>query len=326
MPIISIIMPAYNVEGYIEKTIQLIQRQTFKDFELLIVDDGSSDNTYDLCKKYVAQDSRIKILHKDNGGVSAARNYGLDRITGQFMTFIDSDDWITDDYLQYLYSLILEKDDVQISMLVGKQVSEKSEILDVQETFHEVISAKEAIIRMLTRDVFTHENWGKLYRVDLWRNIRFPEDIIYDDLNTTYRVFAEADKVACGNAIKYSYVQRAGSLMHSKCSKRTLSVLDVVDDIAEYLVKRWPDIMPYAVDMQVQTYMKNLQMILNSGTKEFEIEEERILSCVRRNASLLLINARVPRNDKIKVLTLLINKRLFLWLYNLCDGNIKVVE
>ena len=114
--------------------------------------------------------------------------------------------------------------------------------------------------------------------------------------------------------------------MHSKCSKRTLSVLDVVDDIAEYLVKRWPDIMPYAVDMQVQTYMKNLQMILNSGTKEFEIEEERILSCVRRNASLLLINARVPRNDKIKVLTLLINKRLFLWLYNLRDGNIKVAE
>lgn len=326
MPKISIIVPAYNVEKYIEKSMSYIQNQTYGDFEVVIIDDGSDDKTGMICDNLAQKDSRFKVYHKSNGGVSAARNFGLEHITGTYMTFVDSDDWITEDYLQYLYDLITLQPDIDIAMTVGAEVSEDDLPVNIAETEHNIISAENAVRLMLLRKTYRHANWGKLYKTSVWKNVRFSENVIYDDYDTTYRVFANAKKVICGNSVKYSYVQRKGSLMHANCSEKTLTVLDVADNITDFLVKEWPESKVEALDMQIATYLKNMQAILNDGFDKFPAYQERIMQMVKSNAVIMLKSSCVPRNDKIKIIALCLSKHLFLKLYNMHDGTLKIKE
>lgn len=325
-PKISVIMPAYNVEKYILRSVRCIIGQTFTDYELIIIDDGSSDTTPQICDELESKYNNIRVYHKENGGVSEARNCGLDILTGDYLTFIDSDDLVAEDYLQYLYTLITRENNIDIAMTVGRQVNETEQPINIAETESRIISAAEAVKEMLKRRTYTHANWGKLYRSDLWKDVRFPVSVIYDDYDTTYRAFANAERVVCGNAVKYSYLQRTGSLMHAKCSKTTLTVLDVADEITEFISDRWPENQVYAVNLKVATYMKNLQAILNTGFDAFPQEQERIEKTVKDNANYILKARDVPRNDKIKIISLLISKKLFLGLYNRFDGDLKVKD
>ena len=326
MPKISVIVPAYNVEKYIEKSIGCLLKQTFKDFEVLLIDDGSTDLTAELCDKLASQDSRIKVYHKQNGGVSDSRNYGLDRMSGEFMTFVDSDDLISDDYLEYLYSLIIRKDNVQIAMTRGQAINEVDDPRPIAETENYFVSAEDAVRKMMLRQEFGHANWGKLYKSSLWDNVRFPIDVIYDDYDTTYRVFSLARNVVCGNACKYFYVQRRGSLMHAQCSERTLSVLDVADNITNFMIKTWPNCKIEAIDLQISTYLKNMQEILNTGFNSFPEYQKRIRKKVKDKAFLLIKSSRVPKKDKVKIISFLLGKKIFLTIYNLNDGNVKIKD
>lgn len=324
MPEITIIVPAYNVEKYIGKSMDCLKKQSFQDFEVVIIDDGSTDKTGSICDRLAEEDSRFKVYHKENEGVSAARNAGLDRVSGKYITFIDSDDWVTEDYLEYLLWLINLDEKAEISMTVGEKVNENDEPVDVAETMHEVLTTSDAVKRMLVRDTYTHANWGKMYKKSVWDNVRFPKHVIYDDYDTTYRAFANSTTVVCGNAVKYSYVQRNGSLMHAVCSEKTLSVLDVADNITEFLINTWPENAVYAKDIQIATYLKNMQAILNSGMGAFPTYQKRIITTIRKNAKALLLANETPRNDKIKIIAILLSKKIFISLYNWRDGDIKV--
>lgn len=123
-PLISVIVPAYNVEKFVEKCIDSILLQSFKDFEVLLIDDGAKDSTPEICDACANKDSRIKVYHKENGGLSDARNYGIDRMQGKYVTFIDSDDYVAPGYFEYLYSLITQEEGIQIA-ICGKKVSVK---------------------------------------------------------------------------------------------------------------------------------------------------------------------------------------------------------
>ncbi len=324
MPEITVIVPAYNVENYIEKSMNCLIKQSFQDFEVIIIDDGSSDKTGAICDKISEKDPRFKVYHKNNEGVSAARNDGLNHAKGNYITFIDSDDWVTEDYLEYLFELIKLDERAEISMTVGKAVNENEEPVNIAETKREVLQTSDAVKRMLVRDYYRHANWGKLYKKNVWHNVRFSKDVIYDDYDTTYRAFANSTLVICGNAVKYSYVQRNGSLMHACCSNKTLSVLDVADNITDFMIKIWPENAIYAKDLMIATYLKNMQAILNSGMDRFPVHQKRIITTVRKNAKELLLAKETPKNDKIKIIAILLSKRIFITLYNWRDGDVKV--
>lgn len=123
MPKISIIIPAYNVEKYLDKCMESILNQRFNDFEILLIDDGAKDSTPQICDKYASLDPRVKVYHKENGGLSDARNYGLDRMSGKYVTFIDSDDYVDLNYLGYMYDLLKEKK-AQIAIVQGQVILE----------------------------------------------------------------------------------------------------------------------------------------------------------------------------------------------------------
>lgn len=326
IPKISVIVPAYNVEKYIEKSIGCLLRQTFEDFEIILVNDGSTDSTGLLCDKLAKQDKRIKVYHKENGGVSDARNYALDRMTGEYMTFVDSDDLVTDDYLEYLFGLITEYDNAEIAMTRGKLISEKDIPQEIPETYRCVLNTEEAVRRMMIRQEYGHANWAKMYKSSLWKSVRFPIDVIYDDYYMTYRVFAKSSKVACGNACKYFYVQRNSSLIHAPCTPKTLSSLDVADNVTDFLIKTWPKNKAEAIDLQIASYLKKMRAILNTGFNSYPEYQERIIKKVRENAWFLLKSSRVPYRDKVKILSLLLGKRIFLTIYNLNTGSIPVED
>ena len=238
-PLISVIVPAYNVEKFIGKCIDSILRQSFKDFEVLLIDDGAKDSTPEICDACAKKDSRIKVYHKENGGLSDARNYGIDRMQGKYVTFIDSDDYVDSGYFEYLYGLITQEEDIQIAICGKKSVREDENASPDPETFHEIITGERAVQKMLCGHGSGHSAWGKLYSANLWKTVRYPKGKIYEDYATTYRVMALVDKAAWGNAAMYFYVQH--SLVSMNMWGLTPDFLDVLENgFKEFFEKEVP--------------------------------------------------------------------------------------
>lgn len=322
-PLISVIVPAYNVEKFIGKCIYSILRQSFKDFEVLLIDDGAKDSTPEICDACAKKDSRIKVYHKENGGLSDARNYGIDRMQGKYVTFIDSDDYVDSGYFEYLYGLITQEEDIQIAICGKKSVREDENASPDPETFHEIITGERAVQKMLCGHGSGHSAWGKLYSADLWKTVRYPKGKIYEDYATTYRVMALVDKAAWGNAAMYFYVQHIESIMHQKCSRRSLSLVDIADEETEFIVKKWPALKQEALARKVTSELKCLQNILNAKNEEFDDYKQKIVEDVRRHKGELLASKKVALKTKIKIIALLLGERTFGFIYNLNDGDKK---
>ena len=322
-PLISVIVPAYNVEKFIGKCIDSILRQSFKDFEVLLIDDGAKDSTPEICDACAKKDSRIKVYHKENGGLSDARNYGIDRMQGKYVTFIDSDDYVDSGYFEYLYGLITQEEDIQIAICGKKSVREDENASPDPETFHEIITGERAVQKMLCGHGSGHSAWGKLYSANLWKTVRYPKGKIYEDYATTYRVMALVDKAAWGNAAMYFYVQHIESIMHQKCSRRSLSLVDIADEETEFIVKKWPALKQEALARKVTSELKCLQKILKAKNEEFDDYKQKIVEDVRRHKGELLASKKVALKTKIKIIALLLGERTFGFIYNLNDGDKK---
>ena len=322
-PLISVIVPAYNVEKFIGKCIDSILRQSFKDFEVLLIDDGAKDSTPEICDACAKKDSRIKVYHKENGGLSDARNYGIDRMQGKYVTFIDSDEYVDSGYFEYLYGLITQEEDIQIAICGKKSVREDENASPDPETFHEIITGERAVQKMLCGHGSGHSAWGKLYSANLWKTVRYPKGKIYEDYATTYRVMALVDKAAWGNAAMYFYVQHIESIMHQKCSRRSLSLVDIADEETEFIVKKWPALKQEALARKVTSELKCLQNILNAKNEEFDDYKQKIVEDVRRHKGELLASKKVALKTKIKIIALLLGERTFGFIYNLNDGDKK---
>ena len=227
MPTISVIVPVNNVEKYIHCCIDSILNQTYRDFELILVDDGSPDNCSSICDEYAAKDDRIVVIHQENGGLSAARNAGIDwafaNSDSEWLTFIDSDDLIHEEYLRSLYNAALEYD-TQLSQCGSQDFHHEEEICT-----SEVIRFSAAT----PSDVFLYTNSivsvQKLIHKSLMHNIRFPIGKLHEDQHTTWRVIFAANKIAVTDAKLYYYRLRENSIMHSPYSLKRQDVLEAFE-------------------------------------------------------------------------------------------------
>ncbi|WP_318505185.1 glycosyltransferase family 2 protein [Bacillus sp. T3] len=205
-PKISIIVPVYNVEKYIHKCVDSILNQTFQDFELILVDDGSPDNCGFICDDFAQKDKRVKVVHKQNGGLSTARNAGMDIAEGEYIGFVDSDDWIEPDMYELLFNLCVENDCEiancsSIIYFTNKTVVNGSHPLIIQNR-HEAMKA------MLEGKLYDEVVWTKLIKRNLLTDIRFPEGIVYEDTAFTYKVIHKCKKVCSIGSPKYHYIKR----------------------------------------------------------------------------------------------------------------------
>ena len=233
-PLISIIVPIYNVEMYLSKCVDSICAQTYTNLEIILVDDGSPDNCGKMCDEYAAKDSRIKVIHKENGGLSDARNVAIDVAQGEYLTFVDSDDYISYSYVADLYNIIKQ---YQADISVNTYCAFRDGMLPRPkhcggENF--VFSGLQATEAMFYQRLFDTTAWGKMYKASLFENIRYPKGLLYEDLPTTYKLLLKADKVAYSNNESYYYRLRSNSIQWSIISPQklnsALALIDIMED------------------------------------------------------------------------------------------------
>lgn len=224
---ISIVVPIYNVEKYLRKCIESILKQTYYNLEIILVDDGSTDSSGEICDEYKNKDSRIIVIHQKNKGMSSARNSGIKCATGKYIGFIDSDDYIEKDMYEILLKNIIDYSaDIAIcgfafvenNKVVPKEFTGDINVLDRQTALEELI--KDRKIQSYV--------WNKLYKREIWNNITFKSGVAFEDLDIMYKLFKKAKKIAIVDSLKYFYVQRSNSIMHIHNSKYILDRINVV--------------------------------------------------------------------------------------------------
>ena len=198
---ISVIMLTYNREALVSRAIESILAQTYRDFEFLIVDNGSTDRSGRIAEEYAAGDERIRVIHRERGNIGSGRNAGLDAAKGDYIAFIDDDDWAEPDFLEFLLALLEENGaDVAICGAADKIFDEKK-----------VMTAEEALIELMWRKKYNMAFPTKLFRRELMEHLRFPADGDYDDIALMYRLLAEAETVAYHGLPKYTFYRHEGN-------------------------------------------------------------------------------------------------------------------
>ena len=228
MPTISVIVPVYKVEPYLRRCVDSILDQTYSDFELILVDDGSPDNCGAICDEYAQKDSRVVVIHQENGGLSAARNAGIDwafaNSDSRWLSFIDSDDWIHPQYLERLLDAA-EKKDLPVSVTSFQRVSSETDV-----TIQDLMTANPEIWE--TEELFCKKNveatiaCAKLYRKELFRDLRYPVGRIHEDEFLTYQILFQTKQVVFLPEPMYWYFQNENGIMHAKWTAKRLDNID----------------------------------------------------------------------------------------------------
>ncbi len=215
---ISIIIPVYKVEKYLGECVDSILNQSCRDFELILVDDGGCDNCPQMCDKYAEQDCRIKVIHKQNGGLADARNAGLEIATGEYIIFVDSDDVISENLVGFAYKII-EMTQSDIIQFNYEEFEDGGIIKKGLPTYDFQIIEKENLIESYCKGIVTRTAWNKIYKKELFDNIKYPKGRLAEDLATTYLLIEKCNNIIVCNGTFYYYRIRKESIMTSGSMK-----------------------------------------------------------------------------------------------------------
>lgn len=301
-PLISVLLPIYNVAACLPKCMTSLFAQTYSNLEIILVDDGSTDGSGELCDEYAAADPRVVVCHKPNGGVSDARNYGVAQARGEYITFVDPDDYVDADYVEYLYHLI-QKHAAKMAVCQhrvwhdGRVVSEYGKYAEST-----VLFAKDCIERMLYHDVIDTSTWGKLYAAELFQGIEYPFGKQFEDIAKTYKLMMRAGEIAVGWESKYNYVQRGTSIVNCVFNPHKLDLLEATDGMTRDVVATWPDLADAALRRRVYARFSTLNQMLY--TREYPEKRREIIRFIRENAGAILKNPKAPRRDKLAIAAL----------------------
>lgn len=278
-PAISIIVPVYNIEHYISKCLDSIIAQAFSDFEVILVNDGSTDGSGKICDLYAEKDKRIRTIHKQNGGVSSSRNAGIKIAQGKYIAFVDGDDWIDKNLYKELYRLCLETgSDISICRF-GREINgeliksdEKKYILEMDNS--------EAIRQLFRGELYRFSLCNKLFKKSCFDKILFPEGRIHEDLSTTYRLFANSSKAVFTAYTGYIYVKRENSILTSKFSEKRLDALIGWDEILTFMKQNYPQLSTEFISCFAYGCLDNVFYVLNQI--EEQQQKEKYLAVIRQ--------------------------------------------
>lgn len=231
-PLISIVVPIYQVEKFLPRCIESIQKQTYSNIEILLVDDGSPDACPDICEAYAKDDPRIRVIHQENGGLSAARNTGIAAAKGEYIGFVDSDDYIEPVMYEKLYRIMQKEhavlgianyDYVDEDGKPWKQAKWQSPLEDG------ILSGKQVLARILQDQGWYYVTaWNKLYHADLWKDLRYPPGKIHEDEFVAHRIYLRSAVIASTGEVLYHYVQNGKSIMNTGYSVKRLDRLEAL--------------------------------------------------------------------------------------------------
>lgn len=308
-PIISVVIPVYQVEKFLNRCLDSVINQTYENIEIILIDDGSYDNSPIICDEYALKDKRVKVVHQSNKGLSVARNLGLKIMKGDYVTFVDSDDYVEKDYIEYLYYLI-KKYKTKFSCCASRAVYESGTII-TQETHEEMkLNKKDAFERMLYQENFTVASWGKLYKKELFKGIKFPEGKIHEDALTTYKLIDKCDFIALGLECKYNYMIRANSILTGEFSKDKLELIPAYEHMCNFILNEYPSLENAATRGIVYSNFSTLRQMVYSKPRLKDMERE-IRHTILKNKKKILLDKKAPRRDKIAIICLLMGTNFF---------------
>ena len=268
--LISVIVPIYKVEEYLDRCVESLVNQTYKNLEIILVDDGSPDGCPHKCEDWARKDSRIKVIHKENGGLSDARNAGMNIATGEFISFIDSDDYIASDFFATLLAA-MEKENSDIVECSVVKFYEDGKFEKYSDNLAVTTSQTEsALSGLIAENPFHQHVWNKLYKVDCLKGILFPVGKLNEDEFWTYQVFGRAKKVSKINKTMYYYFQRSSSIMGENYSIRRLDALEGKTNRQKYIQKEYP-----ALALQAKIDLYNSCIFAYQNVLKFMSGEEK---------------------------------------------------
>lgn len=276
IPKISVVVPVYNVEKYLVQCLESLVEQTLKDIEIILVNDGSSDRSEEICRKFAEQDDRIQLYTKPNGGLSDARNYGLEKATADIVGFVDSDDYID---LNMFDSLLRKKNDshAQIAVAGVKMATNDGHVYQtrsVDETC--VMNHHDAMAEVLYSQRILNAVCNKIFDKELFEGIRFPVGKLYEDEYVTYKLFDRAESVVMTNQVFYYYRKNPASITHKKFSERELDRVEASLLKLAFIQERYPDLRYLVEEYLVYDCMMSLSKMERYDSKYDELLRDNI--------------------------------------------------
>lgn len=262
-PLISVVVPVYKVEEYLDYCVQSIVAQTYANLEIILVDDGSPDRCGEMCDEWAKKDSRIKVLHLQNGGQARARNKGIGLATGEYVSFVDSDDVIDKKMVEKLLALIKEYD-AQIAVCGLRKIKGKNDFFPANSLPSVVkYPGEQATERLLYQKGLETGPCAKLVLTEIVRQHPFPEGRLFEDLAIVYRWFYEAEYVVVSSDILYGYIQRENSVMHRVFSSLVFDEVLAADGIVDFVSECCPELLPAANARRFSAYSQVIKWMPN---------------------------------------------------------------
>lgn len=297
-PLITIIVPVYNKEKYVKKCVDSILAQTYTNLEVLLIDDGSTDNSGIICDEYAIADKRVKVVHKTNNGLSSARNAGLDIATGEFVTLVDSDDYIHKLMIEMLYEE-LAANNADISMCNRSRISiDDAPLQDENNDYKKYLFTGVEATGKIYEDAIFVSACYKLYRIKLFENIRYPLNIIYEDEYLTPRILYNCTRVVFVDKVLYFYVMTQESITRGGFSRKNLDKIFVLKSRMEFFKSK--NLERYFTLDQARLFYSYVtlycQLTENGGESE---EKEKIKYELLNNMKLFLNNQEISGGQKV---------------------------
>ena len=315
-PLISVIVPIYKVEPYLRRCLDSIVNQTYRNLEIILVDDGSPDKCPVMCDVWAKKDSRIKVVHKENGGLSSARNAGLDICSGQYICFVDSDDYISPDMCAYLLKLCLDRDaDIaQIDFLEvdSDNVQPKDRCEQLKQ--YEEKEALNYLMKITTELGTNFVVWTCLYRKDLVKELRFREGKIYEDIDYKVKAFKNCRRLIQSNLQKYFYRQVAGSISNRGIKANECDMVEAANLVCELTCDEdYGEIKKLGNLKAVRAPLTILCKLAYYGVADDIVDKNKIICqctlAVRRNINIL-VNSSIPFSRKVLAVLFCMNYRV----------------
>ena len=298
---VTVIIPVYNVQQYLARCVDSVLEQSHHDLEIILVDDGSTDASGTLCDQYAARDHRVKVVHKSNGGLSSARNAGLDVMTGSTVTFIDSDDYV---HPAYIATLMRHHHLAPIVIGTWQELNEgdtPAPAATIDGDDAQLLSRDEALSRIYYQQDINHSACCKLFDASLFSTLRFPEGMIYEDLAISYDLFKQVDTVVSLHTQPiYYYMHRQGSIINTMTLERT-QVLDHLEKIEQEVSTQAPHLLP-AVRSRHMSACFNMLRLMPLNDPQWLPTRNRCWEYVKNMRFLCIKDPKVRLKNKIAIL------------------------